>query len=223
MRYLAIDLGDKRTGLALGDDETRIASPVGLIEVPSHAGGGVEQFRAVAKAVAEHLGADATREPGEVLLGLPLHADGRESDRSRAARDFAARLTRATGRVVHLVDERRTSLAAESRLNQSGLTHKQKKLRRDAIAAAELLRTFLSQQAAGADGADGAEPPVAGSSGAGSTEAGSTEPGSNEAGSNEAGVPPSGAPAAGHAPGVSGGGAGGASSPGQARAASARW
>ena len=40
MRYLAIDLGDKRTGLAMGDDETKLAAPVGCLEVPIKQGDG---------------------------------------------------------------------------------------------------------------------------------------------------------------------------------------
>jgi putative Holliday junction resolvase len=69
--------------------------------------------------------------------------DGSEGPRARACREFARQLADRTGRTVHLVDERLTTAAADWSMSQSGLTHKQKKARRDAIAAAALLQGFL--------------------------------------------------------------------------------
>ncbi|MAY75599.1 MAG: Holliday junction resolvase RuvX [Phycisphaerae bacterium] len=140
MRYLAIDLGDKRTGLALGDDVTRLTSPLDLLEVPLARNGGEDLIAALVRAIDEALG----RDKGELVMGLPLHANGEESPRAKLTREFAKRLESRTGRVVRLFDERRTSIAADSRLARSGLTHKQKKLRRDAIAAAAILESFLA-------------------------------------------------------------------------------
>lgn len=139
MRYLAIDLGDKRTGLALGDDLLRLAAPAGLIEVPIDRGGGEDLLRAINDAVADQVGTG----PCELIVGLPLNMDGTEGPRAVLSRAFAARIASRTGRVVHLVDERRTSLLADERMARSGLTHKQKKRRRDAIAAANILQIFL--------------------------------------------------------------------------------
>lgn len=143
MRYLGIDLGDKRTGLALGDDVTRMASPLKLIEQPFDPPDGARLHARISAEALEELG--STPDDSALVLGLPLNADGTESPRSKQARAFAAKLHAETGRAVHLFDERRTSLAADARLARSGMTHKQKKLRRDAIAAAELLKAFLNQ------------------------------------------------------------------------------
>lgn len=140
MRYLAIDLGDRRTGLALGDDVTCIATPLSLIDVPIERDGGGAVLSAIAKALEEHVGPGAC----ELVLGLPLNMDGSESPRAKQARAFAERLAAATGRAVHLHDERRTSVLAEERLSRTGFTHKQKKARRDAIAAAAILAGFLA-------------------------------------------------------------------------------
>ena len=143
MRYLAIDLGDKRTGLALGDDGMRIASPLDLVEVPLALDGGAQLIARRVREIDDVFG----NGPGELILGLPLHASGEESARSKLTRAFADRLAAESGRTVHLFDERRSSLAADQRLARSGLTHKQKKLRRDAIAAAAVLQAYLDQAA----------------------------------------------------------------------------
>ncbi|MFI4897404.1 MAG: Holliday junction resolvase RuvX [Phycisphaerales bacterium JB059] len=138
MRYLAIDLGDKRTGLALGDAVMKIASPVGVIEVPIDRREGAELIDAIARACDEQLGPS-----GELVMGLPLNMDGSEGPRAKIVRAFAERVSERTGRTVHLQDERRTSLRADEQMARSGLTHGQKKARRDAIAAAGFLQDFL--------------------------------------------------------------------------------
>jgi putative Holliday junction resolvase len=151
VRYLAIDLGDKRTGLAVGDDETGVSTPAGLIEIPRARRDGQDLLDALARAIDEHLGpTDA-----EIVLGLPLNMDGTEGPRAAIARALGDRLAERTGRRVHLFDERLTSAAADDVLAQHAragarLTHGAKKARRDALAAAALLRGFL--EARGSDG-----------------------------------------------------------------------
>lgn len=137
MVYLAIDLGDKRTGLAVGDDETRLASPLRVIERPltqrgallDDIAGVVEEYRA-----------------GALVLGLPINMDDSEGPRAKLVRDFAAELGARTGLAVHLRDERLTSDAADWDMAQSGLTRGQKKQRRDGLAAAAILRDFLADR-----------------------------------------------------------------------------
>jgi len=143
MRILGIDLGDKRTGLALADRVTEIASPLEVLEIPIARADGAELLAAIARVVARELGPTG----GEVVMGLPLNMDGTEGPQAKLVRAFAVRLEAATGRKVHLQDERRTSMAADERLSRSGLTHGQKKSRRDAIAAAEILRGYLGDRA----------------------------------------------------------------------------
>jgi len=141
MRYLAIDLGDKRTGLAVGDSLTKIAGPVAMLDVPIDRSGGDALLDAIEGACREHLGEDPTR--GELVLGLPLNMDGSEGPRARLVRAFATRVSGRTGRAVHLHDERRSSERADERMARTGLTRGQKKARRDAIAAAGVLQDFL--------------------------------------------------------------------------------
>jgi putative Holliday junction resolvase len=142
MRYLAIDLGDKRTGLALGDSELRLATPIEVIQVPIGHDQGRALMGKVAAAALLHLG-DPPRSPGEIVVGLPLNMDGSEGPRAMMARRFASHVAQITNRSVHLHDERLTSAAADWSMAMSGLTHKQKKERRDALAAAAMLQSFL--------------------------------------------------------------------------------
>lgn len=79
------------------------------------------------------------------MLGLPLNMDGTEGPRARLARDWARRIKERTGWPVELVDERLSSAVAEERLARTGLTRREKKERRDAIAAAAVLQAFLDQ------------------------------------------------------------------------------
>ena len=141
MRYLAIDLGDKRTGLAVGDAVTRIAGPVGMLDTPIDRTGGDALLDAIDAACREHLGEDPAA--GELVLGLPLNMDGSAGPRAGLVRAFAERVRARTGRAVHLHDERRSSARADERMARTGLTRGQKKARRDAIAAAAVLQDFL--------------------------------------------------------------------------------
>lgn len=134
MRYLAIDLGDKRTGLALGDDITRLVSPVKVLDVPR----GPLLLEALVKAVDE-------QRPDAVVIGLPINMDGTEGPAARSIREFAACLAEKVSIPVHFQDERLSSYAAEQHLNQSGRTRKQKKELRDALAACEVLNDFLAR------------------------------------------------------------------------------
>lgn len=134
MRYLAIDLGDKRTGLAVGDDATGIVTPLDVIVT----GSAPERLRLVQRAVDD-------QGPDELVVGLPLNMDGSEGPAAKKVRGFALDLSTRCGLAVRFVDERLTSVVADEQMARSGLTHKGKKRRRDALAAAVILRAFLAR------------------------------------------------------------------------------
>lgn len=141
MRYLAIDLGDKRTGLALGDRITRLATPLGVLEVPIHERDGESLLEAIHSAIEEHVG--GPHASVELVFGLPLNMDDTEGPRAKMVRAFAERVQTRTSRVIRFQDERLTSVEADWTMARSGMTHKEKKQRRDALAAAAILRDFL--------------------------------------------------------------------------------
>jgi|TARA_Y100000294_G_C8368200_1_gene261598 putative Holliday junction resolvase len=135
MRYLAVDLGDKRTGIAVGDDELKMAQPVCVLDIPI----GDQLIEGIIKIISEQA-AD------EIVIGLPLNMDGSLGSRAETTKTFAKNLKVSTNMQIHFQDERLTSSAAEEKLSGSGKTHKQKKKMRDALAAAEILSDFLCGQ-----------------------------------------------------------------------------
>ncbi|XAM01251.1 Holliday junction resolvase RuvX [Phycisphaeraceae bacterium D3-23] len=132
MRYLSIDLGDKRTGVAIGDDVTGIASPHDVVRT----GGESDRLRQLL-ALIESEGPDG------VVVGLPLNMDGSLGPAALKAVAVGRQLASASGVPTHFADERQTSQIADEQMAGSGLTHKQKKARRDALAAAAILRVFF--------------------------------------------------------------------------------
>ncbi|XVJ60932.1 MAG: Holliday junction resolvase RuvX [Tepidisphaera sp.] len=142
MRYIAVDLGDARTGLAVGDDVTRIVSPLEVVECPTGLCGG-EALLDLLQAAIDRVA--SPRSPCELVIGLPLNMDDTEGPRAKIVRTFAQRLAARTGRPVHFQDERLTSSEADWSMARSGMTRKQKKERRDALAAAAILRDFLAR------------------------------------------------------------------------------
>ena len=131
MRVLALDIGDKRTGVAVGDTGTRIVSPVAGLEAAGDA-----LVEAVRRLIAEHA-------PDVIVIGLPLNMDGTEGDRAKIVRAVGERLAAAAADLpVHYQDERLTTFAADQAMARSGLTRGDKKKRRDALAAVEILRDY---------------------------------------------------------------------------------
>lgn len=139
MRWLAVDLGDKRTGLAVGDDETGFVSPAGVIETPIAREEGGALLRDLAAAIDEY-------GPDGIVVGLPLNMDGTEGPRAAMVRAFGARLHAASGLEVAFHDERLSTEAARWEMAGSGLTRGKKKALKDSLAAAGVLRDFLAER-----------------------------------------------------------------------------
>jgi putative Holliday junction resolvase len=146
MRFMAIDLGERRTGLATGDAITGLVQPRTVIEQSK----GEELVR---KLLAEIDDFGPTR----LVVGLPLNMDGSEGPAAKAARVFAEALALRAKVPVDYQDERLTSFAAEKQLDRSGRTRKEKKELRDALAAAEILRDYL-RRIGGGDAGDHSPP-----------------------------------------------------------------
>jgi len=77
------------------------------------------------------------------VVGLPLRLDGTEGPQAQAVRRFARRLEQYTGVPVRLWDERLTSVQAERLLVDGGIRRARRRLLRDQLSAALLLRSFL--------------------------------------------------------------------------------
>lgn len=131
-RLLGVDYGSVRIGLAVSDPERRLASPLAVHERRGRERD-AEYFRVLA----------TTEEIGSFVVGLPVHLDGREGQKAVEARAFGAWLAEVTRLPVVFWDERFSTVEAESALWQAGLTHKQRKARRDRVAAQILLQAYL--------------------------------------------------------------------------------
>jgi putative holliday junction resolvase len=133
MRLLAIDLGDRRIGLAISDPSGTIASPAGhLLRRPGkrpNVGDILDRAR--------ELRADG------FVVGLPLDWQGEETDRSAEARRLAKLLGERSGLPVRLVDERFTTSAAQRAIRDMGGSTRGRKGDVDALAATVLLQHAL--------------------------------------------------------------------------------
>jgi putative pre-16S rRNA nuclease len=132
MRYLAIDLGDKRTGLAICDAEEVVASPLCLIEDQT------SLITRIKKIIDDE-------QVGGLVVGLPLNMDDTEGPKAKQIRVFAKELGDNVELPIYFQDERLTSFDAEKKL-AGQYTRKKKKKRLDAIAAAVILQAFLEEK-----------------------------------------------------------------------------
>ena len=131
-RVMAIDFGDKRTGLAVADTDTRLASPFAVLENLNEA----QLVAAIVRIIQE--------ERVDILIcGLPLNMDGTPGPRVQRTRKVMALLEAATGKKIISMDERLSTFAAESRI-AGQYTRRQKRRRLDAIAAAQILQDYLA-------------------------------------------------------------------------------
>ena len=137
MRVLGIDLGERRIGLAVSDEEGRIAFPAGALVRK----GRKADFAALCELVTR-------RGIARAVVGLPLHMSGRVGPEAEAAQRFAADLAAAAGIPVDLLDERWTSIAAERSLAESGRRTVERRGKGvvDEVAATLLLSTYLERR-----------------------------------------------------------------------------
>jgi putative Holliday junction resolvase len=135
MAVLGIDLGSRRIGLAISDPEGRVALPAGTLE--SH---GRAADLAAIRSIAVERGVQ------RVVVGLPLHMDGRAGPEAQAARAFAEALGRELGLPVETLDERWTTREAERTLRATGRSGRRRQRgAADTLAATLLLSTFLER------------------------------------------------------------------------------
>jgi putative Holliday junction resolvase len=132
MRYLGIDVGRARIGVALADGLLRTARPLRVVERR----GDAPDLAILAEVAAEF-------EVTQAIVGLPLNMDGTEGASASFARGFAAKLGEALNVPVALQDERLSTFEAESRLRERGLSVKESKAQVDAEAAAVILQDWL--------------------------------------------------------------------------------
>lgn len=145
MKWIAVDYGERRTGLAVCDASELIVTPV----TPQIEEKSLNKVAEAAAAARLAQGAEG------VVCGLPRNMDGTEGSRCVKSRRFAARLATACGVPVVLWDERRTTVTAAGILSANSTFGVDRKARLDSVSAAVILESFLAWRKAH----PGEEPP----------------------------------------------------------------
>jgi len=135
MAIAALDIGKRRIGIAIADDDGLAVHPLGALERRSL----VRDLAMIRERLAEF-------EVTHVVVGLPLNMDGSAGPAARAAEAFANRLREATGLPVDLFDERLTSFEAEERLKQLSGRRARDKGTIDAVAASIILEGWFNHR-----------------------------------------------------------------------------
>jgi len=133
MIILGIDYGIRRMGLAISDKNSKIALPLETIE------GDDEIFIGEIKRIV------AERNVQKIVVGLPKHLSGDESEMSRRVKDFCKKL-KILGIEIILFDERYTTVKAEEIVREMKKKPSRNKGKIDKIAASLILKNFLESQ-----------------------------------------------------------------------------
>jgi putative Holliday junction resolvase len=137
-RVLGLDLGDARIGVAISDDDRRLAVPLGTVRT-----GAPADLKAIAALVREH---DVTL----VVTGHPLLLSGAAGERAHHAERFADALRGLLEVPVELHDERLSSVEAERSLRAAGARGRDRRAAVDRSAATVILQSWLDAARGGA-------------------------------------------------------------------------
>ncbi|HJS71953.1 MAG TPA: Holliday junction resolvase RuvX [Acidimicrobiia bacterium] len=146
-RYLGIDYGTKRVGLAISDDLGLTARPLDVVLL-------TDLDDALLRIVDEY-------QVEGVVLGLPTSLGGYEGDSAAGARELGQHIGNLLNVPVEYMDERFTSRMAESALLESGMKRRERRETVDKVAAAIILQAYLDGRRSPGNhpGGTGVEPP----------------------------------------------------------------
>ena len=132
MRIMALDIGEKRVGVAVSDPDERIASPVCVLPA--------DEVRSCARSFRTVLD---DWEPELFVCGLPMTLSGEEGPQAQRVRDFAQSIARTTAIPLEFADERLSSAEAKRSLREKGYSEKAMRGKVDMIAASIFLQAWL--------------------------------------------------------------------------------
>ena len=131
---MGVDFGGKRIGIAFSDLSGTIATAY-EVYVSQNEEKDIDYLASLAK----------KNGVSKVVFGLPLNADGTESDQTRWTRDFATKFSEKSEIETDFEDERFSSLEAEELLKEAKMNWKQRKLILDKVAAEIILQNYLNK------------------------------------------------------------------------------
>ena len=135
MRYLALDVGDERIGLALSDERGVLARPLETIRRVA----GPASFQHIATLVAE-------QGVGEIVVGLPLLEGGGEGKQTASVHAYVRGLREHVAVPIVYWDERYSTRRAQEHMAESGRSRRHRRRQVDAVAAAVILQEYLDEQ-----------------------------------------------------------------------------
>ena len=136
MRCLGLDLGSKRIGVALCDQEERVATPLTVVERSKSRS---HDHANIARLVEEY-------EVEAVVVGLPLNMSGKVTAAAQSAKEETEQLRAALGIPVHLYDERLTTVTANRSLMEMEMKADARRRVVDKVAAAVMLQAYLDHR-----------------------------------------------------------------------------
>ena len=137
MTLLAFDFGLARTGVALGNSITNIATPLCILQSRDEK----PDWQGISKLIKEW-------QPKHLIVGMPLYLDGRKSEMTLRTERFCRQLEGRYALPVATVNEQLSSLEAEQRLKQARQSGRKKKVTKseiDQLAAAIILESWMQQ------------------------------------------------------------------------------
>ncbi len=134
-RFLCLDIGDKRIGIAVSDPFNSYALPVETYTRKNLK----TDLEKIASLVKE-------KSATALVCGLPVNFDGTPSIQTQRANYFIDRLKERLNVQIYAVDERCTTCEAEDTLIQQGKSRQERKLYVDSLAAASILQGFLNDK-----------------------------------------------------------------------------
>ena len=132
MRVIALDIGDKRIGIAAGDTDARIAMPVKVLP-SAEVMGNARTWREV---LADH-------EPELIVSGLPTSLSGAQGRQAAKIRQVAEQIAQQAGLPLEFSDERLSSAQAKRILREQGLSERDMRGKIDSVAASLFLQTWF--------------------------------------------------------------------------------
>lgn len=135
MKLIGLDVGDRRIGVAFGDTELRIATPLGVIVRTTTQ----QDALAIARLAQDY---DAHR----MIVGLPRNMDGTLGHQAQATQVYADELGVLAKLSVTYWDERLSTIEATRRAQETGARGKKSRRSLDAVAAAVILQDYMDNQ-----------------------------------------------------------------------------
>ena len=130
-RRIAFDYGDIRTGVAICDADAILASPLCVLETKSK-----NYIQELSALITEY-------EPVKIFIGKPIHMSGESGESAAKVEAFVEVLSSISDVPIHLVDERLSTVSAQRKLKEAGVTSRDSKALIDAMAAVAILEQGL--------------------------------------------------------------------------------